>query len=119
MSHCDDPSGNDHSWLLSSGTEDYFLGTFYFDKGQYFLPLAGVTSLCPQPTDDAPRPPSFGCVPAADRAVSFSAYRLHAGMDPLEFEVEGLRVAWRNGEPGHGGAAATVNASSFALVYVW
>ena len=40
---------NQDEWKLSSGTEDYFLGTFYFDKGQYFLPLAGVTALCPAP----------------------------------------------------------------------
>ena len=25
--------GGPQSWLVSSGTEDYFLGTFYFDKG--------------------------------------------------------------------------------------
>ena len=31
----------------------------------------------------------------------------------------GLAVSWRNGEPGHGGAASAVNASSFALVYEW
>ena len=112
-------AGNNAEWLLSSGTEDYFLGTFYFDRGQYFFPLAGVTSLCPQPKDGAHRPPSRGCTPAADGSVAFSAYRIHAGDDPLMFESEGLQLRWRNGEPGHGGAAASVNASSFGLVYVW
>ena len=48
-------------WLISSGTEDYFLGTFYFDKGQYFMPLAGVTALCPEPNDGAHRI-SVGCM---------------------------------------------------------
>ena len=106
------------AWLISSGTEDYFLGTFYFDKGQYFLPLAGVTALCPEPSDGAPRPrpPAFGCEPAA--GVRFSAYRVHGSADPLTFE-QGFAVTWRNGEPGHGGQAAAVNASALALVYEW
>ena len=95
------------------------MGTFYFDRGQYFFPLAGVTSLCPQPKDGAHRPESRGCKPAADGSVAFSAYRIHAGDDPLMFESEGLQLRWRNGEPGHGGAAALVNASSFGLVYIW
>ena len=113
------PSESSRStWLLSSGTEDYFLGTFYFDKGQYMNQLAGVTTLCPQPHDEAPRPPSLGCVPDPNGTVRFSAYRVHGGYDPLEFEG-GHASTWRNGEPGHGGAAATVNASTFALVYEW
>jgi hypothetical protein len=112
-------AAKDSEWLLSSGTEDYFLGTFYFDKGQYFNPLAGVTSLCPQPDDGNPRPAAKGCMPSADGTISFSAYRLHAGHDPLTFEAEGLAVSWRNGEPGHGHGPAAVNASAFALVYVW
>lgn len=107
-------------WLLSSGTEDYFLGTFYFDKGQYFLPLAGVTSLCPEPSDGNPRPKPVGCDPAPGGGVNFSAYRIHASADPLVFEG-GLAVSWRNGEPGHGGGfrPSAINASSFALVYEW
>lgn len=111
--------GGPQSWLVSSGTEDYFLGTFYFDKGQYFLPLAGLTTLCPQPHDGAPRGASPGCQPSPDGTVSFSAYRLHAGVDPLVFEG-GIRLTWRNGEPGHGGAEAkAINASSLVLVYEW
>jgi len=86
---------------------------------EYFTPLAGVTSLCPQPVDEAPRPPSVGCVPRVDGTVTFSAYRVHAGLDPLIFEDEGLRVTWRNGEPGHGQGPAKVNASAYALVYEW
>lgn len=112
------PPFSPDSWLLSSGTEDYFLGTFYFDKGQYMNSLAGLTALCPQPKDSAPRPVSYGCVPDPKKTVHFSAYRVHGGHDPLEFE-SGHASTWRNGEPGHGGAAATVNASTFALVYEW
>ena len=39
--------------------------------------------------------------------------------EPLRFEQEGLTLSWRNGEPGHGGRAYAVNASSLALVYEW
>ena len=98
-------------------------------RRQYFLPLAGITSLCPQPSDGAPRPPSIGCVPKPDGSIGFSAYRVHAGHDPLTFEGEraapangtarGLAVWWRNGEPGHGHGPVAVNATSFALVYQW
>ena len=111
---------NRKTWLLSSGTEDYFLGTFYFNKGQFFNPLAGLTSLCPLPKgrNSVPHPVSIGCVPDSHGAVRFSAYRVHGGYDPLEFE-NGHASSWRNGEPGHGGAGATVNASAFALVYEW
>jgi len=86
---------------------------------EYMQPLAGVTSFCPQPVDAAPRPPSIGCVPAADGHVRFSAYRIHAGYDPLTFEDEGLLMRWRNGEPRHGHGPVVVNASAFALVYEW
>ena len=120
----------DDSWLLSSGTEDYFLGSFYFNRGQYFMPLAGVTSLCPPPGGGAAshgRPP-IGCIAASrsNGTVSFSAYRLHAGYDPLTFSDgpssarSGFNIWWRNGEPGHGGGRPLpVNVSSLAMVYVW
>ena len=29
--------------VLSSGLEDYFLGTYYFNKGRYATPVAGLT----------------------------------------------------------------------------
>jgi hypothetical protein len=110
---------SDDPWLLSSGTEDYFLGTFYFDKGEYMTPLAGLTQLCPQPQDGAPRPPSIGCTPSESGVVRFSAYRIHGSDDPLLFDAAPYAVTWRNGEPGHGGRAYAVNASSLALVYEW
>jgi hypothetical protein len=112
-------SANKAPYLLSSGTEDYFLGTFYFNKGPYQMQLAGVTELCPEPHDTSPRPSdsSKGCTPTPG-ITRFSAYRIHGSTDPLMFE-NGTGVTWRNGEPGHGGSAAVVNASSFALVYEW
>ena len=102
------------------------LGTFYFDKGQYFFPEAGVTSLCPPtvPTN----PPSIACTPPTTNESKFAAYRLHVAGDPLLFEV-GAMQTWRNGDvrgcpwPGGGappkGDAPVVNASSLALLYEW
>eukprot|EP01043_Picozoa_sp_COSAG02_P004130 COSAG02_NODE_106_length_36326_cov_13.777266_17_plen_218_part_00 len=109
-------------WLLSSGTEDYFLGSFYFDEGPYFLPLAGLTALCPQPPcKDAPTQPNatrFGC-PVDAEDITFSAYRVHGASEPLFFD-NGTAVTWRNGEPGHGGGQRqNVSVSAFALVYEW
>ena len=37
------PAGDRLKILLSSGTEDYFLGTYYFNKGGYENPVAGMT----------------------------------------------------------------------------
>lgn len=115
--------GTGSEWLLSSGTEDYFLGSFYFDQGPYLLELAGVTALCPQPPcADCPskvNATAFGCNTDADSGVVFSAYRVHSASDPVMFDG-GLAVTWRNGEPGHGGGQRfSVNASTFALVYEW
>lgn len=65
--------------LLSSGTEDYFDSAYYFDSGEYRLPVSGFTHLN-----------------ATDGRVEFSAYRFHE-MDPLFFE-DGVRLEWRNGD---------------------
>ena len=62
---------------LSSGLEDYFLGTYYFKKGKYANMLAGLTHL--------------------DKSENeFSAYRLHED-DPVFFQ-NGLRLTNRCGE---------------------
>jgi hypothetical protein len=63
--------------LLSSGLEDYFLGTYYFNRGKYYTPVAGLTHLNTQ-----------------DR--TFSAYRFH-DEDPVFFQ-KGLRLTCRCGE---------------------
>ena len=63
--------------MLSSGLEDYFLGTYYFNKGRYITPLAGLTHF--------------------DRENNeFSAYRFHED-DPVFFR-NGLRLTCRCGE---------------------
>lgn len=63
--------------LLSSGLEDYFLGTYYFNRGRYANALAGLTHLNRQDN-------------------TFSAYRIHDD-DPLFFQT-GLRLTCRCGE---------------------
>lgn len=62
--------------LLSSGLEDYFLGTYYFNRGQYYTPVAGLTHFV--------------------RNAEFSAYRFHEA-DPVFFD-KGLRLTLRDGE---------------------
>jgi len=67
--------------MLSSGLEDYFLGTYYFDTGRFYSDMAGLTHF--------------------DRkAKSFSAYRFHDD-DPIFFQ-DGLRLTCRCGETEHG-----------------
>ena len=63
--------------FLSSGLEDYFLGTYYFNKGRYATPVAGLTHF------------------DKDRN-EFSAYRFHED-DPVFFH-QGLRLTCRCGE---------------------
>lgn len=63
--------------LLSSGLEDYFLGTYYFNRGMYHNEVAGLT---PLNKDDH----------------SFSAYRFHEE-DPIFFH-QGLRLTLKCGE---------------------
>ena len=63
--------------MLSSGLEDYFLGTYYFDRGRYATPVAGLTHF--------------------DKAENeFSAYRFHED-DPVFFQ-NGFRLTCRCGE---------------------
>jgi len=73
--------GSDKPIMLSSGLEDYFLGTYYFDTGKYHADISGLTHF--------------------DRDKSrFSAYRFHDA-DPVFF-TDGLRLTCRNGETAHG-----------------
>ena len=66
--------------LLSSGLEDYFLGTYYFNRGKYHTPVAGLTHIVPD--------------------SEFSAYRFHEA-DPVLFK-NGLRLTLRAGEEFNG-----------------
>lgn len=62
---------------LSSGLEDYFLGTYYFNRGLYHLSEAGLTH-------------------KDESDFSFSAYRFH-NEDPILFK-DGIKLACRCGE---------------------
>ncbi|MDR0610339.1 MAG: DUF2961 domain-containing protein [Planctomycetaceae bacterium] len=63
--------------VVSSGLEDYFLGTYYFNRGRYYNNVAGLTHLDTQTSE-------------------FSAYRFHDD-DPIFFQ-NGLRLTNRVGE---------------------
>jgi hypothetical protein len=63
--------------FLSSGLEDYFLGTYYFNRGKYYFPLAGVTH-----------------INSSDSTMS--AYRFHEE-DPVFFN-QSFRLTLRCGE---------------------
>ena len=95
--------GSKSPLMLSSGMEDYFLGTYYFNRGKYYTPVAGLTHLVPQ--------------------KEFSAYRFHEA-DPVFFQ-NGLRLTIRAGEQidekvygPKPGPAETVY-TTYAWVYEW
>ncbi|MGO8699701.1 MAG: DUF2961 domain-containing protein [Limisphaerales bacterium] len=87
--------------LLSSGLEDYFTGTYYFNRGRYANALAGLTHLDTQTS-------------------TFSAYRFHDD-DPLFFQ-KGLRLTCRCGEELNGkkfGNPPPTRYTSYTWVYQW
>jgi hypothetical protein len=69
--------GSKEPLMLSSGLEDYFLGTYYFNKGLYATPIGGLTHFNKEENE-------------------FSAYRFHED-DPVFFQ-HGLRLTCRCGE---------------------
>jgi hypothetical protein len=83
--------------LLSSGFEDYFLGTYYFNKGRYDNAVAGVTHI------DRP-------------AAEISAYRFHDA-DPLFFQ-KGFKLTARCGETVNGQVAGHPHATTYTT-YTW
>jgi hypothetical protein len=105
----------DVAMLLSSGTEDYFGGTYYFNKGEYKMGLAGMTHGCSGMGDHC-----------GGNSTTFSAYRLHAD-DPLVVEGPGMHSeTWRNGDPegcdlhwDDKGAPVVTSAASFVMLYEW
>lgn len=107
--------GGDVEMLLSSGTEDYFGGTYYFNKGIYQNGLSGLTHGCPGMQNNC-----------GANHTTFSAYRLHAD-DPLVVHGSAMHSeTWRNGDPEgcnmnwNGAGAPTVTAaSSFVMLYEW
>ena len=94
-------NGNAEPMMVSSGLEDYFLGTYYFKDGIYHNPLAGLTHFDPQ-------------------HFSFSAYRFHDD-DPFFFE-NGLRLTCRCGEKAGDhvfGEPKDTTYTTYAWVYEW
>lgn len=96
-------AGSESPLMLSSGMEDYFLGTYYFNRGKYYTPVAGLTHVVPD--------------------KEFSAYRFHE-TDPVFFK-NGLRLTIRAGEQIDGkvygpkpGPAETVY-TTYVWVYEW
>ena len=94
-----------HPVMLSSGLEDYFLGTYYFQKGAYANDLAGLTHL-------------------DEQAQTFSAYRFHE-QDPVFFS-NGFRLTCRCGETETGAPTGTTAGDppptryrTYAWVYEW
>ena len=69
--------GKKDPMYVSSGLEDYFLGTYYFNSGRYANRLAGLTHFDKEERE-------------------FSAYRFHVD-DPIFFQ-NGLRLTNRCGE---------------------
>jgi len=99
-------SGKKEPLMLSSGLEDYFLGTYYFDTGKFHADIAGLTHF-------------------DKKEKSFSAYRFHDD-DPVIFQ-DGLRLTCRCGETEHGKADETkgylnppkTRYTTYTWVYQW
>lgn len=83
--------------MLSSGLEDFFLGTYYFNKGRYYTPVAGLTHY--DPVNHA-----------------FSAYRFFDD-DPIFFD-HGLRLTARCGEKVDGQVVGNPPKTEYTT-YVW
>jgi len=90
--------GSEEPLPLSSGTEDYFLGTYYFNRGMYHFPEAGLTHL-----------------DSGDN--TFCAYRFHEE-DPIVFQ-KSFRLVWRNGEAWEDGKPFGKPRPSTFSSYVW
>jgi hypothetical protein len=93
--------GSTEPTLLSSGFEDYFLGTYYFNRGRYATAISGVTHL------DL-------------KAHEVSAYRFHDA-DPIFFQ-KGFRLTARNGDRVNGqtvGDPPPTTYTTYAWLYQW
>eukprot|EP01060_Flectonema_neradi_P002307 TRINITY_DN1139_c1_g1_i1.p1 TRINITY_DN1139_c1_g1~~TRINITY_DN1139_c1_g1_i1.p1 ORF type:complete len:343 (+),score=69.56 TRINITY_DN1139_c1_g1_i1:43-1029(+) len=85
--------------VFSSGTEDYFLGTYYFNRGTYENSVAGLTHMSKN-----------------ESIKSFTAYRLH-DVDEITFQ-DSYMMEWRCGEPGFGGAQPCTSVFTYSWVYL-
>jgi len=99
--------------VLSTGTEDYFDSAWYFNAGQFWLPVSGYTHYSEE-----------------DNFVKWSAYRFHE-MEPMPFSG-GFKLHWRNGDVLDPaglkcyaqtgtivGEPSISHVTSYAWVYVW
>ena len=86
--------------FLSSGLEDYFLGTYFFNRGRYVTEMAGLTHF-----DEA--------------NFSVSAYRFHEE-DPVFFK-DGLRLTLVCGErtATQSWSASPTTYTTYVWVYEW
>jgi hypothetical protein len=117
-------SKNNLLQLLSSGTEDFFVGTFYFESGVYTNALAGVTRLNSShgvPSCVWEGAPSGEPACTAPAGATFSAYRVLGGVDPLVLQAPAT-ISWRNGDSAgcdltRPGGTYAVNVSSIVLYY--
>lgn len=88
--------------VLSTGTEDFFDSAWYFDAGEFHMPVSGFTHM--NISGDMPHPGAHTVGvqgPAPRQVVTWSAYRFQE-RDPLPFS-SGFRLEWRNGDLVSGG----------------
>jgi hypothetical protein len=97
--------GRKEPLMVSSGLEDYFLGTYYFDTGHYYADMAGLTHFDKQNGE-------------------FAAYRIHDA-DPIFFQ-DGFRLTCRVGETKRGTLEGRkwmnplpTTYTTYAWVYQW
>ncbi|PCI34688.1 MAG: hypothetical protein COB60_05710 [Flavobacteriaceae bacterium] len=96
--------GNKEAVFLSSGLEDYFLGTYYFESGRFANDLAGLTYF-------------------DKKNQKFAGYRIHE-RDPFYFK-NGLRLTCKSGETWLGnnnkklGDAPNCNFTTYTWIYEW
>jgi len=96
--------------VLATGTEDYYDSGWYFDAGEFHMPVSGYTH--------------YGTL---NGRVQWSAYRFHE-MDPLRFS-NGFTFSWRNGDSvdaagvkcmmESGGSIIGSPSTSSVLAYTW
>jgi hypothetical protein len=95
-------NGSDKSMRLSSGLEDFFTGTYYFNRGVFHTPVAGLTYINPSKDE-------------------FSAYRFFDA-DPFFFQ-HGLKLENRCGEPLPGSGSwnhpKTTTYTTYTWIYQW
>lgn len=95
-------NGAKKAMRISSGLEDFFTGTYYFNRGLFHTPIAGLTYINAAKNE-------------------FSGYRFFTH-DPFFFQ-HGLRLTGRCGEPipGSGGwnHPKTTNYTTYTWVYQW